>query len=242
MSAGVVVPAYNAGRTLAGVLARIPRVLEGTEVLVWVVDDGSTDHTAAEAREVARRRPAVTLLRQPRNQGYGAAVRRGLEQARAAGVEAAACVHADGQYAPEELPALLATLRRRQLDVLQGSRIASGTALSGGMPLYKYVANRALTILENRVYCLALSDYHSGYLLYSRRALERLPLDRFSASFDFDLEVIACARAVGLAVGERPVPTRYADEVSHLCSIPYGLRALRVMARYLTGGYRGVAA
>jgi hypothetical protein len=146
-------------------------------------------------------------------------------------------VHADGQYSPEALPRLLDTLLRLKLDILQGSRIASGTALSGGMPLYKYAANAILNQLENRTLGLGMSDYHSGYLLYSRRALDTLPFTRLSRSFDFDLEMIASARAHGLAVSEAPVPTHYGDEISHLNPFTYGLRVLRVLWRYQRGEY-----
>jgi hypothetical protein len=147
-----------------------------------------------------------------------------------------ACIHADGQYAPEALPALIAELSRRRLDLLQGSRIAAGTALQGGMPLYKYVGNALLNRLENYALSLNMTDYHSGYLLYGRRALA-VPFASLSDSFDFDLEVIASAKARGLAVGEAPIPTHYGDEVSHLNPVTYGLRVLRVLWNYRRGYY-----
>jgi len=150
----------------------------------------------------------------------------------------AVCLHGDGQYPPEQIPRFVSTMVGDGFDILQGSRIASGTALSGGMPLYKYIANRSLTFCENIVFGLRMSDYHSGYLMYSRRALDALPFGSLSTSFDFDLEVIASARARGMRVGELAIPTRYADEVSNLNPIGYGLRVLRVMARYLRGRYR----
>lgn len=234
---GVFIPAYNAEATLAGVVARIPADPGALLHRVWIVDDGSTDGTPRVAAALAADSPLVELITLSRNRGYGAAVKRGLAACRAAELDAAACVHADGQYAPEELPALLEALSARGLDLLQGSRIASGTALSGGMPLYKFVANRALTTLENLAFGLRMTDYHSGYLVYGRRALARIPFDRLSDSFDFDLEVIASARAAGLALGEHPIPTHYGDEISHLRSIPYGLRALGVMFNYLAGRY-----
>jgi hypothetical protein len=146
-------------------------------------------------------------------------------------------VHADGQYSPEALPRLLEERERRGLDVLQGSRIAPGTARAGGMPLYKIAGNALLNVLENGVLGLSLTDYHSGYLVYGPRALAELPLERLSDSFDFDLEVLAAARARGLSVGEAPIPTRYADEVSHLNPLTYGLRVLRVLWRYGRGRY-----
>ena len=105
------------------------------------------------------------------------------------------------------------------------------------MPLYKVVGGKVLTRLENRAFRLSLTDYHSGFLVYSRRAVQSLPFDTLSTYFDFDLEVIASARARGLAIGELPIPTRYADEVSHLNPVWYGLRCLRVVARYRLGRY-----
>jgi glycosyltransferase involved in cell wall biosynthesis len=230
-----VVPAYNAARHLPDVLARLARASDELTRIV-VVDDGSTDGTAACVRGLPPLDRPVELVERPRNGGYGAAMKDGLARARSLDAAVVACVHADGQYSPEALPDLVAALRARGLDLLQGSRIASGTARSGGMPLYKIAANAALNLLENRTLGLAMTDYHSGYLIYGRRALA-LPFEALSTSFDFDLEVIATARAHGLVVGEAPVPTRYADEESHLNPITYGLRVLRVLWNYRRGHY-----
>jgi glycosyltransferase involved in cell wall biosynthesis len=237
LKAAVVVPAYQAAKTLSSVLERIPAAAWERIPRLVIVNDGSTDTTATVARELATSREAVCLVDLPENRGYGGAVKEGLRRALLGDPDVVACLHADGQYAPEELPRLLLALERRGLDILQGSRLARAGALRGGMPLYKLVANRALTFLENRVYGLRLSDYHSGYMLFSRRALQRIRFERLSDSFDFDLEMIACARQAGLAIGEEPIPTHYGDEVSYLRPIPYGLRALRVMGTYLTSGY-----
>ena len=241
MSIVVVIPAYNAGRHLPGVVARVAGVALPELQRIVIVNDGSTDDTLAVARAAARTRPApalaVEVIDRPSNGGYGAAMKDGLESARAGDPEIVACVHADGQYSPEALPALVAAMRARALDLLQGSRIASGTALSGGMPVYKYVANAVLNRIENATLGLRLTDYHSGYLLYGRRVLAAVPFYRLSDSFDFDLEVIAAARARGLAIAEAPVPTHYGDEVSHLAPITYGLRVLRVMWNYRRGRY-----
>lgn len=234
----LIIPAYNAAMTLPGVIGRIPPSLHDPLRGVWIIDDGSADDTAQVARELAAESALpLHLHRKTRNGGYGSAVKIGLQLARAAGADTVACVHADGQYAPELLPDLLSALRARQLDLLQGSRLASGTALSGGMPLYKYLAGRALVALENSVLGLGLSDYHSGYLLYGERALEAIPFARLADSFHFDLEVIACAKARDLRVGEHPIPTHYGDEISYLDPIRYGFDVLRVMARFRRGGY-----
>jgi glycosyltransferase involved in cell wall biosynthesis len=234
----VVIPAYNAARHLAGVVARVRAAAVPDLARIVVVDDGSSDGTRDVVAALPRGRCDVQLVARARNGGYGAAMKDGLRQALALepALERVACVHADGQYSPEALPALLAAARARGLDLLQGSRIASGTARSGGMPLYKIAANALLNRLENRTLGLAMTDYHSGYLVYGRRALA-LPLARLSNSFDFDLEVIASARAHGLAVAEAPVPTHYGDEVSHLNPFMYGLRVLRVMWNYRRGHY-----
>jgi glycosyltransferase involved in cell wall biosynthesis len=232
----VVIPAYNAGLHIRGVLERLA-TFPGPELSrVIVVDDGSTDDTASQVRAARFERAPLSLLQRPRNGGYGAAMKDGLDAARAEAPDVVACVHADGQYSPEELPALCRALVQRRLDVLQGSRIASGTALSGGMPLYKYVAGALLNRIENHTLKLAMTDYHSGYLIYGPSALG-LPYRRLSDSFDFDLEVIASARARGLSVGEEPVATHYGDEVSHLNPLTYGLRVLRVMWNYRRGRY-----
>ena len=232
----VVIPAYNAARHIEAVLQRVAGLVAHGLHEVIVVDDGSRDATAAL---VGAQKPAafrLRLLQRTRNGGYGAAMKDGLRAARASDPDAVACIHADGQYAPEALPAMMEQLSRRRLDLLQGSRIASGTALRGGMPLYKYVGNALLNSIENRTLGLSLTDYHSGYLLYGSRALG-LPFSQLSDSFDFDLEVIAAARARGFSIGEAPIPTHYGDEISYLNPITYGLRVLRVMWNYQRGRY-----
>jgi len=232
----VVIPAYNAARHIEAVLERVAGLVPFGLEQVIVVDDGSRDRTArlVEARQATN--PRLRLLVRSQNGGYGAAMKDGLTLARESEPDVVACIHADGQYAPEVLPDMLEQLSRRRLDLLQGSRIAAGTALRGGMPLYKYVGNALLNRIENHTLELSLTDYHSGYLVYGPRALG-LPLSRLSDSFDFDLEVIASARAHGLLVGEAPIPTHYGDEVSHLNPLSYGLRVLRVMWNYRRGQY-----
>ena len=232
-------PAYRAAAHLAPTVERIPGEVRTRTRVLWIIDDGSGDGTGAEADRLAGERPEIRVHRFPENRGYGAAVLEGLRRVRAEGVERAVCLHADGQYAPESIPALLAALEGG-LDLVQGSRHAGGGAREGGMPLYKRVAGRALVALENAAFGLRMTDYHSGMIAYGRRALDRIPFGRLSGSFDFDLEAIACARAAGLAVGEVPIPTRYADEVSHLNPVGYGLRCLRVVWRYRTGRYRRI--
>jgi glycosyltransferase involved in cell wall biosynthesis len=233
----VIVPAYNAARHLPEVIARIAAARPPNLFRIVIVDDGSTDGTAAIAQDLARAAGDIEVVVRPRNGGYGAAMKSGLQVARALDADRAASVHADGQYSPEALAGLLAALDGRGLDLLQGSRIAGGKALTGGMPLYKYAGNWAIGKLERWVFGLPMTDLHSGYLVYGRRALAEIPFSRLSDSFDFDIEVIAAARARGLAVGEAPIPTRYGDEISHLNPLTYGLRVLRVLWRFKRGDY-----
>jgi glycosyltransferase involved in cell wall biosynthesis len=237
-SCTIFIPAYNAEQTLEAVIERIPKDLWDAVHSVLVINDGSSDDTSGAARRAAARHPKVVLQEQPVNQGYGSAVRKGLRLAAETPAEYVVCLHADGQYPPEKLPEFLPYMKAHGVDVLQGSRHKLGTARAGGMPRYKVIAGHALTWLENRAFGLRMTDYHSGFMLYSRRAAREIPFERLSHYFEFDLEVIACARARGLVVDELGIPTHYGDEESHLNPILYGLRCLRVMLRYRLGRYR----
>ena len=237
MKVVAIVPAYNAARHLPDLIRRIVASRPADLFRTVIVDDGSSDDTARIAQHLAETADGIEVVVRPRNGGYGAAMKTGLEVARALGADRAASVHADGQYSPEALPALLAALDRRRLDLLQGSRIAGGQARKGGMPLYKLAGNWTLGMLERRIFGLPMTDFHSGYLVYGQRALAEIPFAQLSDSFDFDLEVIATARARGLAVGEAPIPTYYGDEISHLNPLSYGLRVLRVLWRFKRGSY-----
>lgn len=238
----VVMPAYQAESTLAATIARIPEgAWSGIERLL-VVDDGSTDATLEIALRLARANPRIEVRSNGVNLGYGPTVGSGLEAAKASVCDVAGILHADGQYPPERILEFASICRDRGLALLQGSRHKSGSARQGGMPLYKIVAGRALVALENRVFGLALTDYHSGFLFHDRRALEAIPYARLGSSFDFDLQAIACAVALGLPVGEEAIETRYAGEVSHLRPIPYGLRVLKVLREFRGGHFHRLCA
>lgn len=234
----VFIPAFNAEATIGSVIDRFPAALWQSINRVYIINDGSADRTGQVIGDIARNQPKCVPVQQTRNRGYGETVRNGLQLCSKDGCSYAVCLHADGQYPPESIEAAVTAMRNYGLDLLQGSRIASGTALSGGMPLYKYVAGTLLTMLENRVFGLALTDYHSGFLVYGRRVLETVRFHELSSSFDFDLEVIAAARAASLVIGEIPIPTRYAGEKSYLNPVTYGMRVLGVMVNYCFGGYR----
>jgi glycosyltransferase involved in cell wall biosynthesis len=237
-STTIFIPAYEAEHTIEAVIDRIPKELWESIETVFVINDGSTDDTSGAVRRAAARYPKVALHEQPVNQGYGTSVRKGLSLALTTPAEYVVCLHADGQYPPEKLPEFLPYMAEHGVDVLQGSRHKLGTARKGGMPVYKVISGHVLTWMENQTFGLELTDYHSGFMLYSRRAVEQIPFEKLSYYFDFDLEVIASARARGLVVDELGIQAHYGDEESHLNPIVYGLRCLRVMLRYRLGRYR----
>ncbi len=230
-------PAYNAADHLESVIGRVPGEVWPRVRSYWIVNDGSRDRTREVVDQLAAGNEKIKPVHFSWNRGYGRAVREGVRRCRREECDIAVCLHADGQYPPESIPVFIQAIEAESYDILQGSRIASGTALSGGMPLYKFIAGKILTFFENSVFGLQMTDYHSGFLFYSRRALDTIDFERLSPGFDFDLEVIAVARAAGLKIGEWPIPTRYAGEKSYLNPIGYGVRVLGVMAKYALGAY-----
>ncbi|WP_158228589.1 glycosyltransferase family 2 protein [Sinorhizobium fredii] len=233
----VVIPAYQAALTLESVFERIPRELYERGVRVIVVNDGSSDATGDVAHRIAQSRANVEVIDHARNKGYAQAQKTGFSHALAEGAEIVALLHADGQYAPELLPRLLAPLEKDEADVVIGSRMLERGALKGGMPLYKYIANKALTAIENMAYGLRVSEYHSGYMLYSRRCLETIPFVRLSDTFHFDGEMIMMAGKRKLRIKEVAIPTRYADERSHLKPVQYGFDVLKIVWHNYRGKY-----
>jgi len=233
----IVVPAYHAERTLRGTLGRIP-CAELPPLRVLVVDDGSGDGTA----DVARRAGAdlgldLEVLVHPQNRGYGGAQKTGFQRSLALGCRVHALIHADGQYAPEELPRVLAPLLAGESDVCVGSRILSGQAVRQGMPLARYLGNRSITWLENRVFGLSFAEYHSGYMAYATSALSRIPFEALTDRFHFDGEMLLAAGKLGLRVAEVPVSTHFGDESSSLAPLPYLREIAGVLLRYLRRGY-----
>ena len=236
-SLSVFVPAYQVEGFLESTLKRIPHEIWEQVLEVVVLNDGSKDNTEQVALECVQKFPNTRVVSFEENQGYGEVVLRGAKECLKQNPDYILCLHGDGQYSPEKIPELLACIHERNLALVQGSRIAGGKALSGGMPKYKFLANCCLTSLENLVFQESLTDYHSGFLIYQREFLEEVPWHKLSGSFDVDVELIACAKAKGFAVGEVPIPTHYGEEISHLNPVTYGLRVLRMLSRYLRGYY-----
>jgi glycosyltransferase involved in cell wall biosynthesis len=224
----VVMPAYNAGRTLRMTYMELPH---DRVDLVILVDDGSVDDTVTIARKLN-----LKVFVHDRNYGYGANQKTCYTEALRAGADVIVMVHPDYQYDPRLLPELLAPLERGEADVVLGSRLKSGSAWRDGMPWWKYISNRFLTAVENAVFNLHLSEYHTGYRAYTRTVLETVNFEFNADQFIFDQEIIAQIVAAGFRVAEVPVPTRYFPEASSagfFASSRYGLGILWLMARYV---------
>ena len=204
----VVLPAYRAEKTLARTFSEIPREVVDD---VLLVDDGSTDGTVDVARELG-----IETFVHHQNLGYGANQKTCYRKALRAGADIVVMVHPDYQYDPRLIPAMAGMIASGIYDIVLGSRILGGSALQGGMPLYKYVFNRLLTGLENLLLGTKISEFHTGYRAFSRRALENLPLLANSNDFVFDNQILAQAVAFGLRIGEISCPTKYFKEASSI--------------------------
>ncbi len=217
----VVMPAYHAERTLEDCYRAIPHDVVDA---VLLVDDASDDATLAVARRLG-----IRSCRHPANRGYGGNQKTCYALALGAGADVVVMLHPDYQYEPRLITAMAAMIASEVYDVVLGSRILGNTALSGGMPLYKYVANRLLTMVQNLLIGAKVSEFHTGYRAFSRRVLEQLPLAANSDDFVFDNQMLVQSFAFGMRVGELSCPTRYFPEASQISfrrSLRYGLGVL----------------
>ena len=226
----VFVVAYNAEKTISSVLNRIPAELHQPGMEVLVIDDFSRDKTFQTGLQSPHDGLSVTMLRTPENQGYGGNQKLGYRYAIDHGFDIVALVHGDGQYAPEKLPDLLGPLIKGEAAAVFGSRmIRKGDAIKGGMPLYKWVGNQVLTRFQNWLLGSDLSEFHSGYRLYSVEALSRVPFERNSNDFHFDTEIIVQFVMAGLTIRELPIPTFYGDEICHVNGLKYAWDVVKTM-------------
>lgn len=225
----VVMPAYNAAQTLVETYQNIPAEYVDKVILV---DDGSIDDTVRVARDLD-----LELIVHPHNAGYGANQKTCYMEALRHGADIVIMLHPDGQYDPQIIPDMIAAIENGRGDFVMGSRfLPAESALAGGMPRYKYLANRFLTTVENLVMGTKLSECHTGYRAYSRHLLETVPFLRNANDFVFDTEMIFQAHHFGFAFAEVPVSTRYFNEASSLRfwgGVVYGLKTLWVAGRYL---------
>jgi glycosyltransferase involved in cell wall biosynthesis len=233
----VVLPAYNAARTVRRTIDDTPTDIVDEIILV---DDASQDETVAIAESLGIRH----VIRHERNLGYGANQKTCYRRALELDADIVVMLHPDYQYTPRLLPAMASLVASGLFPVVLGSRILGGGALRGGMPLYKYVANRALTLFQNLCTGAKLSEYHTGYRAFSADVLRDLDLSRNSDDFVFDNQMLAQVIHRGYAIGEITCPTRYFDEASSINirrSVVYGLGVVGVSLQHLlvrTGLFR----
>jgi len=232
----VVMPAYNAGRTLRMTYEELPK---DSVNLVILVDDGSTDETLEVARGLN-----LEIFVHDRNYGYGANQKTCYTEALKAGADIVVMVHPDYQYDPTLLPQIIEPIVKGEADLVLGSRLMGGSAIRQGMPWWKYLGNRFLTRLENLVFGLSLSEFHTGYRAFRREVLETVNYAMNSDGFVFDQQIIAQMVAARFRIAEIAVPVRYfpeASSASFVDSVGYGLRILLLLARfalYRSGLYR----
>jgi len=240
---GIFIIAYNAVTHLIKTISRVPPdVLERVEE-IFVIDDCSSDNSyyAALGYKAKHGIDKLTVHRNERNQGYGGNQKVGYQYAIDRKFDVVALVHGDGQYAPECLGSLLEPLGRGEADMVFGSRMSTpGAALAGGMPLYKYVGNRILSAIQNRLVGLNLSEFHSGYRIYSVEALKRIPFESFTNTWHFDTGIILALTERGMRIVERPIPTYYGEEICHVNGLPYAINCILTSVRYYQNRRRNV--
>jgi glycosyltransferase involved in cell wall biosynthesis len=232
----VFIVSYNAERHIESVLARIPTWVSEKLAEVFIIDDSSKDATVrkAVASDWSSGHAPLRVFKTPYNQGYGGNQRLGYRYAIAQGFEIVVLLHGDGQYAPEFLPDILAEYSRPSgADAVYGSRfMTKWGALKGGMPVYKFVGNRILTWLQNRIIGTRLSEMHSGYRSYRTSALKKVPFQANSLGFDFDSDIIIQFAAAGLTIREVAIPTFYGDEICHVNGLKYAWACIKAACQY----------
>ncbi|MHC4456454.1 MAG: glycosyltransferase family 2 protein [Planctomycetota bacterium] len=225
----VVMPAYNAAQTLRQTYDEV--MAQGIVDLVIVVDDASHDETTV----IARTLPKTSVHTHPENQGYGANQKTCYNLALREGADIIIMVHPDYQYTPRLIPAMTSMIGSGLYHCVLGSRILGGYALKGGMPWWKYISNRFLTLVENIMTRAKLSEYHTGYRAFSRELLEKLPLEKNSNDFVFDNQMLAQILWLGYQIAEVSCPTSYFAEASSINfqrSIKYGFGCLWTALTY----------
>lgn len=240
---GIFIIAYNAVNHLIKTINRIPKETFESVEEIFVIDDCSTDNSyhAALGFKYERGLEKLTVHRNEKNQGYGGNQKVGYQYAIDRGLDIVALVHGDGQYAPEALPYLLEPLVKGEADMVFGSRMSTpGAARKGGMPLYKFIGNKILTSIQNRFSGLSLSEYHSGYRLYSVDALKKIPFESFTNTWHFDTQIILALAERSMRIVERPIPTYYGDEICHVNGVPYALHCILTTYAYYRNRKRNI--
>lgn len=229
----IFIPTYNAARTLPVVLDRIPPEIKNKVQEIFIIDDASQDNTHLIAIGYQQQSGLANLkvFKNEENRGYGDNQKLAYQYCLDQGFDMVAMLHGDAQYAPELLPSLIEPVEKNEADMVFGSRL-KGRPLKGGMPLYKFLGNRLLTIIENWVLKMDLSEFHSGYRVYSCQALRQIPFQLCSDDFHFDTEILIQFRLKGLRIIERPIPTYYGSEKSHVRIFQYGFNILAALLAF----------
>jgi glycosyltransferase involved in cell wall biosynthesis len=224
----VIMPAYNAEKTLRQTYEELPHEYVDEVILV---DDASRDETPRVAKELG-----IKTIIHPTNRGYGGNQKTCYTEALRHGADIVVMVHPDYQYSPRLVTAMASMIASGHYDVVLGSRILGGDAMKGGMPLYKYIANRFLTFIENLALGIKLSEYHTGFRAFTRKVLETLPLNENDDDFVFDSEILVQTVYFGFTIGELSCPTKYFDDASSINfkrSVKYGFGVLGCSMKYL---------
>ena len=222
----IFVVAYNAEKTIENVLTRIPQTLADEFIVeVLIIDDASNDGTFELGKAIQKKGDfpfTLHVLFNPVNQGYGGNQKIGYHFAIEKMFDFVALLHGDGQYAPECLPGLVQPLKEGKADAVFGSRMMKrGTALKGGMPKYKYIGNKILSWFENKMLQIHLTEFHSGYRIYSVAALKKIPFNLNTRDFHFDSEIIVQFVIAKMRIKELEIPTYYGDEICHVNGLKY---------------------
>jgi glycosyltransferase involved in cell wall biosynthesis len=233
LKVAVFIPAYNAAKTLPIVIDRIPEEIKKNAAEIFIVDDASVDNTylIGIGYQAINKLPNLKVYRNEKNKGYGGNQKYAYRYAIEHGFDVVVMLHGDAQYAPEKISFLLEPFEKDEADMVFGSRM-SGNPLAGGMPLYKFIGNKFLTWVANHILKTNLSEYHSGYRVYSCKALKCIPFEKCSDDFHFDTEIIIQFKIKGLRIVEKPIPTYYGDERCHVNVISYGLNVLKSLFQY----------
>lgn len=232
----ILIVAYNAEKKLIQTLERIPQNIISLVGEIVVFDDKSKDSTFQEVKKykIFKKLDNLHIFQNTRNLGYGGNQKAGYNYVIKKGYDYVVLLHGDGQYAPESLPQLLEPALQEGAEVIFGSRMMSHRgALKGGMPLYKYVGNKILTAYENKMLKMNLSEFHSGYRVYSCKALSQIPYQLNTNDFHFDTEIIIQLKELGVKIKEIPIPTYYGDEICHVNGLKYAKNVALTVLNYV---------
>ena len=230
----IFIPTYNAARTLPLLIDRIPHGLKKKVKEILVADDASQDNTHLIAIGYKKQKGLrkLKIIKHKKNKGYGGNQKFAYQYAIDKGFDIVVMLHGDAQYAPEKIPYLLDPLEKEKADMVFGSRMR-GHPLKGGMPLWKFVGNKVSTILENWILGLNLSEFHSGFRLFSTKALKKVPFHLCSNYFDFDTDILIQFKLANLRIVERPIPTYYGNEKCHVNYYNYFLNIYKSLSQYV---------